>query len=171
MLCERCHKKVATVRYAEVVDGQVSERHLCPECLAIQQKNAAQGFEFKGPSVLHRRPSPEKVIHEAVKVKRACPHCGARLSQILEQGEVGCRVCYEAFEQQIESLLGNLQQATRHTGKTMIINDDRARMQAVLQEKRVLLRSVLRAEQYEEAAALRDEIRTLETELSPAPVE
>jgi protein-arginine kinase activator protein McsA len=48
------------------------------------------------------------------------------------------------------------------------MDDARARLRADLQTKRALLRSVLRAENYEEAARLRDEIQSLETGLNMA---
>ena len=45
-------------------------------------------------------------------------------------------------------------------------NDDaRARVRSELQSKRALLKTALNLENYEEAASLRDEIRSLETGL------
>jgi protein-arginine kinase activator protein McsA len=45
------------------------------------------------------------------------------------------------------------------------MDDSKAQLRADLQTKRGLLRSVLKAEKYEDAARLRDEIRTLENTL------
>ena len=50
-------------------------------------------------------------------------------------------------------------------GKVARLDYARARLRADLQAKRTLLRTVLQAEKYEEAARLRDEIRSLETGL------
>jgi protein-arginine kinase activator protein McsA len=54
---------------------------------------------------------------------------------------------------------------TQHAGKTSKMDDMRTRLRADLQTKRALLRSALETERYEEAAALRDGIRELETVL------
>lgn len=168
MLCQKCHKSLATVRYAEVVDGQVTDQHLCAQCLAQHQKNAALGFELPGPSPVVRKPGAEKPVREpaAPRTQRACSSCGALLSRILESGRVGCSHCYRTFGDQIESILEGLQRSLQHKGKISHLEDNRARLRADLQNKRSLLRSVLKAERYEEAARLRDEIRSLETGLS-----
>lgn len=162
MLCQKCHKSLATVRYAEVVDGQVTDQHLCAQCLALHQKNASPGFELPGPSPTLRKTVQDRV---SLAAKRTCPSCGSLLSRVAEEGKVGCTACYEAFGDQIESILEGLHRALRHKGKVAHLEDSRARLRADLQTKRGLLRSVLRAEQYEQAATLRDEIKSLETGL------
>lgn len=166
MLCQKCHKSLATVRYAEVVDGQVTDQHLCAQCLALHQKNAGVGFELPGPSPVGRKGAPQKPVREQIRTQRACPACGALLSRILESGKVGCGQCYRTFGDQIESILEGMQRSLQHKGKISHLEDNRARLRADLQNKRSLLRSVLKAERYEEAARLRDEICSLETGLS-----
>jgi len=162
MLCQKCHKNLATIRYAEVVDGQVSDQHLCPECMTLHEKNAATGFELSGPAPTVRRPSPERVVREAVRMQRTCPACNIRLSRVLEQSRVGCPECYDVFQEHLEPILKGLHRSMLHKGKTPHLSDARARLRSDLQTKRALLRSVLRAENYEEAAQLRDDIRDLE---------
>jgi len=76
--------------------------------------------------------------------------------------KVGCATCYQTFSEQIESILEATQAALVHTGKIFAENDAQARLRTEIQTRRALLRSVLRAEQYEEAARIRDEIRRLE---------
>ena len=49
-----------------------------------------------------------------------------------------------------------------HRGKSFVFDDERTRISIELQSKRLLLRSMLKAEKYEEAACLRDEIADLE---------
>jgi len=165
MLCPKCHNKLATVRYAEVVDGQVTEKFLCPDCLAKLQGDDAKGFEFSGPAATARTPSAEEVVDEAVRMQRACPSCGTTLSQLLEENRLGCASCYQTFAKEIEPRLEEMHHSLHHKGKAPRHDDTRAQLRADLQSKRTLLRSVLRAENYEEAARLRDEIRSLETGL------
>ena len=164
MLCQKCHKNLATVRYAEVVEGRVTDQHLCPTCMeAIDAEGT--GFGLSGPTPLARRVSPDEEAREALRGQRACPTCGALLRTVLDEGEVGCGGCYVAFGKEIESILEGLHTSLRHKGKTLRQDDARAQIRADLQSKRALIRSMLRAENYEEAARLRDEIRALESGL------
>ncbi len=166
MLCQKCHKNLATVRYAEVVDGQVTDQQLCRDCLACLQEDSGAGFDIAGSKpVVHQKPSASEVASEVVKTQRTCRTCGTALSTVLDEATVGCATCYETFGSQIESVLEGLHRALWHKGKVSRMDDARARLRADLQAKRALLRSVLRAENYEEAARLRDEIRGLEAGL------
>ena len=172
MLCQRCHKNLATSRYAEVVDGEVTEQHLCAECLSSRQEDSGTGFGLTAHRPVLRKVESERATREAVRKQRACPHCSTTLRHVLEQGEVGCSKCYDTFGGEIESILEGLHHALKHKGKSPRVDDARVRLREELEAKRTLLRSVLKAEKYEEAARLRDEIRSLETGLStPSPQE
>jgi protein arginine kinase activator len=163
MLCQRCHKKVASVRYAEVVDGKVTEQHLCHDCMAAQQADNT-GFELAGPVSVKRSGSEGDTcaVREAAQHQRSCADCGTRLSTVTGTGETGCPKCYESFGSHIEGILEGLQISMQHKGKTPHLDDARARVRTELQSKRNLLRSAVKTENYETAAHLRDEIRTLE---------
>lgn len=166
MLCQKCHKSLATVRYAEVVDGRVTEQHLCPQCLAVHQQQSEPGFALPGAVPVTKRRGVRQTARETLRTRRVCPSCGMPMRQLLDDGKVGCITCYTAFGQQIESILEGLHVSLQHKGKIARYEDSRARLRADLQGKRALLRSVLRMEHYEEAAKLRDEIRELEMGLS-----
>lgn len=167
MLCQKCHKNLASVRYAEVVDGKVTDLHLCQDCLAVRQENGGKGFEFSDPAPFtSEQKSPSWA--ESAASSEACAACQSDLRSILETGRVGCSVCYETFPAQLESLLEGLHIALIHRGKVPRLDDARAQVRAELQSKRALLKTALSTENYEEAAILRDEIRVLEGGLSAA---
>lgn len=166
MLCQKCNKKRATIRYAEVVDGRVTDQFWCAECMA-QQKSASEGFELaEVPPTRPNKASIQKVVSKVVRAQRACPECDTRLQSILETRLVGCAACYDHFADELPALLAQLQGAQYHRGKAAHMTDARTQLRADLQAKRTLLRSMLKAENYEEAAMLRDEIRALEAGLS-----
>lgn len=165
MLCQRCHKSLATMRYAEVVDGKVSEQHLCADCMARQQAEGAPGFELSG-----RAPTPDMRqiavgVSPSAVAQRTCKSCGIAWQDVLDSGRVGCSVCYESFDDPLEPLLRGMHFALRHRGKVPHRDDAREQKRADLKTKRALLRSALKTENYEEAASLRDEIRSLEESL------
>ncbi len=162
MLCQKCHRNLATIRYAEVVDGKVADLHLCPECLSQYRQDTATGFEISGEGPALHKAKSAGTRQDPSAPEQACPECGTDVGTVLESGMVGCAKCYEHFGKQVESLLEGIHWALRHKGKTAHVNDARMRLRNDLQTKRLLLRSVLQAENYEEAARLRDEIRILE---------
>ncbi len=166
MFCQNCHKNLATVRYAEVVDGHVKDVHLCPGCLDLQRGKMVTGFEFDKPSTKDRSVSEREAVKEALRTHRSCRVCGALLQRLLDERSAGCAACYAEFAGLIDPLLLACHGSVHHKGKTPHVGDARERLRADLQVKRSLLRSVIQDENYEEAALLRDEIRCLETGLS-----
>jgi protein arginine kinase activator len=169
MICQKCHKNLATARYAEVVDGKVTDLHLCGECMRRYQDNDVTGFELSGPVSRNTAPAPPQ--DPPVINVRTCRQCGTSLRDLMRLGRVGCPACYESFAEQLDPLLRGLHTSIRHRGKSPRIDDARERLRAELQGKRALLRSALKLENYEEAAVLRDNVRSLEDELGIASVE
>ena len=173
MLCERCHKRLATLRYSEVVNGKAAVRNICRRCLEEIQGDAGAGFEVQGaPTARHRRAAAASEEHPiATTSERQCPSCGMPLEDVLKTGQIGCNVCYETFSEPLESLIRGVHTAMRHRGKMPRIDSARDRKRAELQSKRALLRSALKMENYEEAAVLRDQIKALEDGLEAAASE
>ena len=82
------------------------------------------------------------------------------LQEVIDNESVGCAACYESFPAQLESLLEGLHDALAHRGKSIGAADDAStRIRADLRGKRSLLKSALQVENYEQAAALRDDVR------------
>lgn len=171
MLCQKCRKNQATVRYTEVVDGHVTEVHLCSACLEEVQNNP-KGFKYLnagfGEETLRSITPPSKEEEKKVKAKQICSVCGTQLSYILESNKVGCFSCYKNFGVEIESLLEKIQGGSKHIGKRPDYPDDDERIQTqiLLDAKKALIRQAIKAEDYESAARLRDEIRDLEKTLA-----
>ncbi len=85
---------------------------------------------------------------------------------------MGCSGCYSVFGKEIESILEGLHRGLVHRGKSLQCDDARAELSRELQARRFLLRSMLKEENYEEAARLRDEIARIEAEtLAAAPAQ
>lgn len=169
MHCQQCHKNFASIRYAEVVDGQVIDQHLCRECLDKKQNHKDAGFEFSRPAPFLRREKDAAGRGSALFPMPTCPSCDTDFPTIKNTGMVGCAECYTTFAEELEPILLDMHVGLTHVGKTPHIDDTRSRVRADLQAKRALLKSSLGAERYEEAAILRDEIRSLETGLGATP--
>ena len=78
-------------------------------------------------------------------------------------GRWGCARCYETFESSMRSLLRRVHGSSQHIGAAYRQPQSEAMERAaVLGELRERLRRAIDAEQFEQAADLRDRIRVLE---------
>ena len=97
-----------------------------------------------------------------------CPTCGISFAEFREKGRLGCPNDYEFFEESLTPLLEKIHGATQHRGRLPQGSLDEAgqRNDTLLRLRRELQQAV-KAEQYEAAARLRDQIR--KTEEQPVP--
>lgn len=165
MLCERCHKDLATLRYSEVIDGKAIVKNLCQTCLERLQGDAGIGFEMFGAAPTPSQEFFKRESSDTVPRYLVCRTCGTVLSEALKSGRLGCGGCYETFLEELEPVLHGLHPALRHRGKAPHRDESRESQRMDLQTKRALLRSALKTENYEEAAILRDSIKDLEAGL------
>ncbi len=159
MLCPSCEKNEVTVHYTEVVDGQAVEYHLCEECarkkgLALTPSDAMA--ELISSLAAERQPAEDEDL--------ACGNCGLTLKDLRSGGRLGCGECCRVFSAHLESLLKTLHRGTRHTGKRPgpegKAPGPRGDGDELAQLKREVEAAVA-AEDYEQAARLRDRIEYL----------
>lgn len=100
--------------------------------------------------------------------ERACPYCGTTERELKDSGFLGCQHCYDFFAGEVEYVFENAQRGMSHTGKrpgaqrTSVKKEiEREEPPTVEQLSERLHEAVLR-EDYESAAALRDEIKRRE---------
>lgn len=169
MICKRCMKNVAKIKFSEVVDGHVIQHHLCSSCYESWQRDAS-GFTLEVPKPTRRsaRDSEARQAKTPTAEAKRCATCGTTLTRMVETASVGCATCYSVFGREIESILEGLHRGLVHRGKSLQCDDARAELAKELQARRFLLRNMLKEENYEEAARLRDEIAALETETAAA---
>jgi protein arginine kinase activator len=149
-----CKKNAATVHFKEARDGQVREMHLCEECAGksgvdAQAPVSLADFLFGVEVRKERDPASDK----------SCPNCHMRHADFLKTSRLGCPVCYEAFREELQPLLADVQRGERHVGKA----PKKARRTTDLAALRKRMAGAVEGEQFEEAARLRDRIREMET--------
>ncbi|MBQ2942965.1 MAG: UvrB/UvrC motif-containing protein [Clostridia bacterium] len=154
MLCERCKHNQATMHYTEVINGKVTEYHLCEKC-AREEKLSAEFTDFD----IFNMFSPKKEKNETGLI---CESCKTTLPEFKKTGIAGCSKCYETFASVIESMLLRTQGTSKHimpeeTKKEETTDEKIAKLQ-------LSLKKAIEAEEYEKAAKIRDEIRTLKEE-------
>jgi protein arginine kinase activator len=161
MECQFCSAP-ATVHLTDIIHKKKKETFLCEAC--AREKNLIPGppQELNVPALLHLvLGQPPVSVRPATPHDLICPECGIPYAHFRSQGRLGCPHDYEAFRSLLEPLMERLQNnANRHTGKVprRYARRMRAARRAELEAR---LRTAVSAERYEEAATLRDELRTL----------
>ncbi len=156
MKCQFCSNP-ATVHLTDIVDQQKKETHLCQAC--AEKQNLVTKQELNLPTILqtligqHVGPLTDELA------RLTCPECGIKYMEFRAEGRLGCPNDYSVFRVGLEPLLQRIHRSTRHKGKAPRHRPDPER-EAELADLRRRLREAVEAEAYEEAARLRDLLRT-----------
>ena len=127
---------------------------LCLEC-ARRQALTAPPAALPGPKPkvhlkLHTPLLDEGLPPAALR----CPNCGVRLVDLRKTGRVGCANCYEVFRKQILPLLKRVHGSVVHEGFVPVSPEAPVGLPRLREE----LRRAIEAEDFEQAARLRDRI-------------
>ncbi len=160
MQCDLCGTREATVHLTEVINKQSRELHLCEPC--AREKGVKMDSPFGFAELLSGLADLEIPPPAAGAKVPACPQCGMRFEEFKKSGRLGCGGGYEAFRRQLEPLLTRLHGASRHAGRAPAATSAAAQRQADLEGLKARLRQAIKAEAFEEAARLRDQLRKLE---------
>ncbi len=174
MLCEKCKKRTATVFYNENINGKTRAFSLCGECASkLREKGEIQDItsmtgSFADPfSALHDNlfggffGIPSQITSS---VQKKCPACNSTYGEISKSGKVGCPECYRVFREELAGLLASVHGTTSHVGSVPSRHRAKKERDQRLQAMKFELQDAIQKEDYEKAAALRDEIRKLQTE-------
>lgn len=160
MLCDACKQHQATVHLTEIVDDQMTELHLCEQCAS--QKGAQMESHFGLADLLAGLADFPKPVEPEESPTLKCTSCGLTYEDFRKVGRLGCAECYATFRKSLGALLKRIHGSTHHMGKAPIKAGKASKAKVeLLQLKRQLERAV-DEENFEEAAKLRDKIRTLE---------
>ncbi len=89
MLCEECKAREATTYVKTVINGKVTEKHLCPECAAKSEFAAA--FNFQNPlSGMLTSIFGDSVPGGIGAENKRCECCGSDFNDIVSTGRLGC---------------------------------------------------------------------------------
>lgn len=154
MLCERCNKNPATMHYTQVINGEVTEYHLCEKC-ARDEKLTKDFSDFD----IFNMFAPKKVKSESTLV---CPTCKTTLAEFRKRGIAGCAKCYDVFASVIEPILLQTQGTKSHLKSKPVAKQETK--EEKIARLNTSLKEAIAKEEYEKAAALRDEIKALKEE-------
>lgn len=169
MMCEECGVRPAKFHLTTIAGEQKRERRLCEVCMAKYQKQLP-GIDFANLAgflsgfLQNNGGAPSEKIDEEFALL-ACTNCGTTYSTFQKSGKLGCAQCYKVFQKPLETLLMRIHGNTQHAGRIPegIKSDVSIRMN-IERLKQQLAKSIA-AEEYENAAKLRDQIRGLSAQM------
>ena len=174
MMCDDCGVRQANFLLKAVTEDGVHEKNLCPVCMAKYQRRIP-GLDFSNlagilSGLLGNKTGTNKPEEEETSEfdSLTCPDCGMSYAEFRKGGRLGCAECYKAFRAPLDSLIlkvhGNLQHAGRMPGG--LKND--ASIRFTIEKLKQELVKAIAAEEYEQAAQIRDKIRMLNAQLEEA---
>lgn len=163
MLCQNCQKNTATTFLKQTINGKTTTVHLCGEC-AVQMGLSALNNDFSlGGFFSHFFDAPNASAAASAQV---CPNCGTTLGQITSSGFFGCSDCIENFYDQVAPMITRIHGNAEHTGKIPKSAGPKIRLKNQIGELKGKLDTAVAAQEYEQAAKLRDEIKNLEGQVN-----
>lgn len=180
-ICPLCNKRLATVHLTEVdEDGTIHQLHSCSQCLhrlhvelgdqptpiaEILYRNAEDaGHDSKnlvGPLSAVLSENLDQASHDTT-----CPNCGISWNDFIKRNRFGCEHDVEVFAEHLKQAVHELHAADHHQGRSPDQHlDPQHQQRRHHQELQQQLQQAVRNEHFERAAALRDEIRDLESRL------
>ncbi len=167
MLCQDCNHNESTVHLTQIVNNKKLMLNLCKDC--AEKRGFHSPFEHMpfplaelvtGMVGSTKGSSTSKGTKKSTKIRR-CPACGMSFEDFGKSGRLGCGKCYLAFRGEMTELLRKVHGSPRHRGKGSM--EPSELMQPVKEERRLReeLKRAIADEDFERAANIRDQIRTL----------
>lgn len=162
MLCQDCGKKEATHQITQVVGNQKETLNLCQECAEKRGfRNPLEGVPFPLAEFLSSMLSKAQAKKPTKEAEQVCSACGMSFSDFAKVGRLGCGNCYLTFRSQLNDLLRKVHGNTQHRGKFPGTRGDVMRPLWEENKLQAELKKAIEEEDFERAAQIRDQIRTL----------
>jgi protein arginine kinase activator len=159
MQCCVCKEKPATVHLTQIEGEKMQKLDLCEECAKAKGVNDPTSFAMA--DLMLGLGASQEIEAAGAGVELKCSRCGFSQADFKKSGRLGCPECYRTFAEGLSGLLKSMHKGTKHVGKAPEAlrqsRDNIDRLKS-LQKK---LTKAIEEENYESAAALRDEIKML----------
>jgi protein arginine kinase activator len=162
MLCQDCNKNESTFHMTQIVNNQKVELNLCRSCAA--KRGFSNPFD-KIPfplaefltGMLREKSGQTSQALQSLK----CPSCNFTFADFSKTGRLGCGSCYTAFGIQLKDLLRKVHNSSEHRGKTPATTLKKLAPVRVERKLREELRQAIEQENFEAAAKIRDQLKSL----------
>lgn len=168
-MCEECGEKEACYTVSVMMGDQVTQRHLCADCMAKMNMSLAAGnvkqllsaimSAMTGGMQQEAKSGPEEPEEPVEDV--VCERCQTTLSQFTKSGRLGCPACYQTFQGQLKKMLEQIHGRVQHAGRKPLKSEAEHRMRTLYGELQRQMEQAIAVEDFETAAILRDRIRAM----------
>lgn len=173
MVCQECNERPATFHFTKVVNGEKTEVHICDKCAQNNSSmfiDSSKGFSINNllAGLLNMNSSVSDSKQDVFKKNEVlqCPGCEMTFQQFTKVGRFGCSECYRTFKDQINPILRRVHSGnTVHAGKIPERIGGSIHIRKRIELLKQNLKEQIQQEEFEKAAEIRDEIRSLELSL------
>src|SRR6184192_1951425 len=163
MLCDICKQNVATVHLTQMVEGKTKKVDICEACSKEKGVDDPTGFSLA--DLLLGLGAAQEIAQASTGGELRCPACGFTQADFKKAGRLGCAECYGTFAEGLEGLLKTMHKGTKHIGKvpqSLQQSRDLSEKLKTLQKK---LDKAVADEDFEQAAQVRDEMKSTRDKL------
>lgn len=159
MLCQNCQQRTANVRLTQVKNNTKVDIYLCEQCAEeISQTGFISPYGFD--NLINGLFGAQ--IRQETPVTLKCSNCGMEYEEFLKSSRLGCAHCYKAFEARLDTIIKRLHGNCEHHGKVPVRVSSKVSVPDEIEKLKQQLNESIQREEYEEAAKIRDRIRSLE---------
>ena len=188
--CGKNHANVRYTQIINGVKKEISLCEECSKKLGIGDINFDMPIDFSSFLGDFMSDWDEDVFPALGTIKALeCPNCKTSFEKIMNSGKIGCGECYETFHDRIDEILKNIHGANRHIGRIGKINsknielieeesnnsqsgfesvpeqnlnnaDEKSSKTSKIDELQMELKKAIKEERYEDAAKIRDKIKS-----------
>jgi protein arginine kinase activator len=159
--CDLCGKP-ATVHLTQIVNSKMHKVDLCEACAQAKGVTDPGGFSLADLLLkASMNPDAAGAVEIGAHGAAACPACAFTPGDFKKHGRFGCPQCYRTFAGMVSPMLDSMHKGTRHVGKVPHKALERRSFHERLTELESGLAAAIKAERYEDAARLRDELHSM----------
>ncbi|MBI4530201.1 MAG: UvrB/UvrC motif-containing protein [Candidatus Latescibacteria bacterium] len=167
MICQDCGQQDATVVYTQIVSSgseglQKTVFHLCRMCAERREVGGLSIEIGMTTAPTQESPPPED---ESLPEGPTCPQCGMTSREFRNGGRFGCKRCYSTFAGDLPDLMKHSHGDSMYRGKVPKRRRARISLTDRLSGLQDAMQEAIKAERFEEAAHLRDEIAAMKQEI------
>lgn len=170
MECQECNARPASLYFTQIVNGNKNEIHVCDVCakekgyFSLEEDSYSLHDLLKGlfePNSPHLKVKNQHPFTSEEEVH--CSKCQLTFRDFRRIGKFGCAKCYETFEKRLNPIFRRVHSGnTRHSGKIPHRRHEDLHHKRELDSLRKELKYMVKHEEFEKAAVIRDRIKQLQ---------
>jgi protein arginine kinase activator len=157
--CSGCNKKT-TIHFTQIINNKVYKLDMCEDCPL--KKEVIDPGNFSLTDIFK---SGKETVIKQEQEDTVCKTCGMTQVEFEKRGRLGCPECYTYFGAAIQTIAKDMHYGITHKGKQPTLAVKRVDLNHQVSGMREELDIAIDAEDFEQAAILRDKIIEIEAKL------